>query len=1083
MQHYLRNQIKSVGWLLALCLSGTAAYAQQAVTGHVADADSKQPVIGATVKVKGTSRGTSTDVSGLFKITADPADTLIVTFIGYTPVRIPVNGQHDIEIALLADKKALDEVVVTALGIRKEVKRLGYAVQEVKGSDLIKAREPNPINGLVGKVAGLTVGASGELLGAPQVLLRGSSINLFVVDGVPINSDTWNISPDDIESYTVLKGATASALYGSRGLNGAIMITTKKGSKDKRGFSVEFNSSTMFDRGFNAIPKVQDEYGPGDHGKYAFVNGKGAGTNDGDYDIWGPKFEGQLIPQYDSPVDPVTGVRQGTPWIARGKDNLKRFLQTGVLSTNSIAVSSHTEKSDLRFSLSHSYQNSIVPKNNLNITNFNISAGHSFSDRLRLDAYLNYNRQYTPNFPDVQYGPNSMIYNMVIWSGADWNVDDMRNYWQPGKEGIQSLFAEYQRYQNPWFMVNEWKRGHYKTDVNGYAKLSYKLSNHLDLLARTQVTSYDLLRTEKVPYSAHPYGMEDGLGNYREDKRTMFENNTDLLLTYNNTFTGNISLRASVGGNARSFSYKSSFVTTDYLNVPGLYTFSNSLNPLKASNFTSNMLVLSTYGYADVTFNKYATLSLTGRVDKLSTLPKGNDVYFYPSVSLSTVVSDYVRLPEVISMLKFRGSYANVKGGLTSPTIGATPQGSYPIGYGAEYQSSYDGPSFENFSGYSVQPVYDTKIGAKFTRTIANPQLKPFSSTAYEAGMDIRFLQNRIGLDVTYFVTKNGPRIYSLPVTDATGYEKILVNGVVTRKKGWEISLTGSPLRSSNGLNWDIMANWSTFKERYVSFYPGVNTINTYFKAGDRVDGFYGSTFVKTPDGQLIYDFAMQKNPDGTETRVSTGLPLKSPKDRFLGYTNPDWVWSINNSFRYKQFNFSFQFDGRVGGKMINYIQQQTYRGGRNIKTVQGAMGEARYNDYKGVKSWNGGGVWVSNGVPIQYDNDGNVTNYKDLVFSPNTTKTFLQDYVSVYYSTNEANMISKTFAKLREVVIGYTLPQRMLGRSFIRQANISFVGRNLLYFAANKDLDIDQYAGDQASSSLQTPATKRYGVNINLTF
>jgi hypothetical protein len=227
----------------------------------------------------------------------------------------------------------------------------------------------------------------------------------------------------------------------------------------------------MVDKGFNAIPKVQDEYGPGDHGKYGFVDGKGGGTNDGDYDIWGPKFEGQLIPQYDSPVDPVTGVRTGTPWVARGKDNLKRFLVPGILSTNNLAVSSRTDKYDLRFSMSHTYQKAIVPNMKLNISNFNVSAGYNFSDKLRLESYLNYNRQYSPNFPDVNYGPNSLIYNIVLWGGADWNIDDMRNYWQPGKEGVQSIYAEYQRYHNPYFVVHEWLREHYKTDVNGNLKV------------------------------------------------------------------------------------------------------------------------------------------------------------------------------------------------------------------------------------------------------------------------------------------------------------------------------------------------------------------------------------------------------------------------------------------------------------------------------------------------------------------------------------------------------------------------------------------------------------------------------------
>ncbi|WP_160714399.1 SusC/RagA family TonB-linked outer membrane protein [Chitinophaga solisilvae] len=1069
MQSTLQRALINVCALLMLLLYVTAAQAQQTVSGKIISGDDQQPVIGATVKVKGANRGTATSSTGTFTINAAGNDILEITSIGFLPTTHAVNNASNIIITLHPDKKALDEVVVTALGIRKEVKRVGYAVQEVKGADLIKAREPNPVNGLVGKVAGLTVGASAELLAAPLVLLRGNNINLYVVDGVPINSDTWNISPDDIESYTVLKGATASALYGSRGLNGAIMITTKKGSKDKRGYSIEFNSSTMFEKGFNAVPRVQDEYGPGDHGKYAFVDGKGAGVNDADYDVWGPKFEGQLIPQYDSPVDPVTGKRTGTPWIARGKNNLQRFLQTGMLSTNNLAVSSHSDKADLRFSISNSYQKGIVPNTQLNITNFNISAGYNFSPRLRLDGYMNYNRQYSDNFPDVNYGPNSLIYNMLIWAGADWNVDDMRNYWQPGKEGIQSIYAEYQRYHNPWFMTKEWLRGHYKTDINGYARLTYKVSDHVEVLARTQVTSYDLMRNEKMPFSAHPYGREEGKGDYREDKRSLYENNTDVLVSYSNVFPHKIGVRASVGGNARSFKYNSGFTSTNYLNAPGTYNFGNTRDPLYATNYRASMLVLSAYGYVDIDLGKYATISLTDRVDKASSLPEGHRSYDYPSASISTVVSDYVHLPEVISFLKLRGSYANVKGGLTQPTIGATPEANYPLGYGTEYKSSYDGPNFNTLT-YDVFKVYQNQAAAYYTRVIANPNLKPFTSKVTEAGIDIRFLKNRIGVDATWFTNLNGPRIYSLLLPASTGDSALRMNAVNTRKIGYEVAVNGTPIRNPKGLTWTVTANWSTFTEKYTYIRDGSDKLDAFVGVGDRVDKIYGTKFVRTPDGQII------NGPDGR--------PIVNPTQQFLGNASPDWVWGINNNFSYKGFNLSFQFDGRVGGSMIDYIQQQTYRGGRNILTTQGAMGEARYQDYKGVKSWQGEGVVVSNGVPIQYDNNGNVTNYDKLQYGPNTTKTFLQDYISVYYKTNEANLISKTFAKLREVTIGYSLPENILKGTFIRSANISFVGRNLLYFAKNKDVDLDQYPGaDQGSSTLQTPTTKRYGFNVNLTF
>jgi len=1054
--------------LCLFCFIQTFVNAQvPLVTGRVVNGANGQPVEAATVSVQNAKAMAITNTDGRFSINAAQGDVLVISYVGFENFTIPVTGKF-LTVELSSSANELNEVVVTALGIKKETKKLGYAVQEVKGSDIIKAREPNPINSLVGKVAGLTVGASSEMLQGPALLLRGQSVGLFVVDGVPINSDTWNISPDDIETFTVLKGATAAALYGFRGINGAIMITTKRGTKDKRGYSIDFNSSTMVDNGFNAIPKVQDQYGPGDHGKYGFVDGRGSGTNDADYDVWGPKFEGQLIPQYDSPVDPVTGVRSGTPWVARGKNNLTRFLEPGLLSTNNLAVSAKTDKYDLRFSMSHTYQKAIVPNMKLNISNFNISAGYNFSDKLRLESYLNYNRQYSPNFPDVNYGPNSLIYNIIIWGGADWNIDDMKNYWQPGKEGVQSIYAEYTRYHNPYFVVNEWLRGHYKTDINGNLKLSYKIAKNLDAFVRTQVTTYDLFRNEKLPYSAHPYGREEGKGDYREDKRTLFENNTDLLVTYQkNRIASFIDLKASVGGNIRSFRYNSSFVTTDYLNVPGLYTFANSRNPLRANNFQSQMIVLSTYGYADVSFSKYANLSVTGRVDKISTLPKDNQTFFYPSVSLSTVLSDYLNLPKAIDLLKVRGSYANVKGGLTTGSIGATPQASYPIGYGFEYYSSYDGPTYENSNVYSTPIVYSNQVGAYYTDVLANPNLQPFSNTTYETGFDVRLLK-RFGLGVTYYVSQLGPQIFNLNRSSSSGYNAYKENGITRQIKGWEVTGNATVIKSKK-FNWNVLANWSQYKDVLKEIYPGISQLSNFLTIGSRYDQLVGTAFVKTPDGQIVND--------------AGGRPIRNPVRQLLGYTNPDWIWSFISNMSYKNFRFGFQFDGRVGGNFINYIQQQTYRGGRNIATVEGKMGDARYQDYIGKKSWVGEGVVINNGVKLTYDALGNVTNYADLKYGANTTATFLQDYLSFYYNTNEANLISKTFAKLREVTVTYNLPATVLGQTFMKEASISLVGRNLLYFSKHKDVDLDQYAGSEGRSTLQTPTTKRYGVNLNITF
>ncbi len=517
-------------------------------------------------------------------------------------------------------------MVVTALGIKKEAKRLGYSVQSVRGEDLIKARESNPINGLAGKVAGLNVGVNQEMLASPTVLLRGSPLNFYVVDGIPINSDTWNISPDDIETYTVLKGPTAAALYGSRGINGAILITTKRGKKSGKGFTVEWNSSTQFNKGFITVPKVQNEYGGGDNAQYAFgdylSNGTGSGRNDKDYDVWGPRLDGRLLPQYDGKYDPTktyttdfgvnakpfVGNIDPTPWTARGANNLQNFLQTGLLTSNNISFTSVGERSTVRMSVTDGYQTGIVPNTSLNTINLNLLGSFMLTDKFKMEANINYNRQFSPNIPDVIYGPNSIIYNVDIWTGADWNVKDPNivNYWQPGKVGVQSNFVEYKRYHNPYFMSYEWLRSHYKNDLYGWVTLNYHFNKEFDMQLRSNITTYNVTRTEKEPFSAHPYGDEHNHGNYREDRRDLWENNTELLLRYNKENIGNsgIAISAIGGGTARNMKFTSSYVSTDQLIVPNVYTFANSLKPVRAYSYGSDLLMLSAYYSVDFSFTK-----------------------------------------------------------------------------------------------------------------------------------------------------------------------------------------------------------------------------------------------------------------------------------------------------------------------------------------------------------------------------------------------------------------------------------------------------------------------------------------------
>ena len=1068
--------------LLLIMLLPVFSFAQQLITGRVISKTSAG-IAGVTVTVDGTAKSTFTNEEGIFSINAKKGDVLVFSSAGLATVRKKIDSDAALFIEMEEDTKSLNEVVVTALGVKKETKRLGYAVQEIKGQDLVKAREPNPINGLVGKVAGLDVAINREMLAAPAVSLRGGNISLYVVDGMPITSDTWNISPDDIESYTVLKGLAATALYGSRAQNGAILITTKKAKRNAKGYTIELNSSTQMDKGFIALPKSQSLYGGGDYSQYEFGDGKGGGINDGDYDVWGPKFNGQLIKQFDSPIDPVTGQRKPTPYISRGKDNLKNFIQAGILTTNNISFSGANDRANIRMSLSNTYQRGLLPNTKLNTYNFNISSSYDLSSKLKVEASLNYNRQATPNIPDVQYGPNSVIYNMTIWTGADWDVNapDIRSYWQTGKEGIQSNFAEYQRYHNPWFMSYEWLRGHYKSDVYGNIGITYKANKNIEALVRGNISANDVLRDEKMPYSAHPYGREGNRGDYREDRRSLIDNNIEGIVKYNGKVK-DIAFSALAGVNARNFSYNSSYTTTDYLNVPGLYSFSNSLNPVKAYSYNAKMLVLSAYYSATIDFKNYLSLTTTGRVDKHSSLRSNNNKYFYPSVSVATAVSDYVKLPKAISFLKFRGSYASAKSPDVSQYIGPA---AYPIGYGAPYVTVYGGPAYSlSDPAYTIGTVYNNQTGAYAPGNKLDPNVKSSELTSTEFGMDIKFLQNRLGFSATYYSNIKGPNIRSLPISQTSGLTGLTTNAIKTKLSGVELSLSGTPIQKTNGLRWDVLVNWSTYKEVYKDLPAQFE--NYQFHQGDRVDKLFANLTAKTPDGQVINN--------------SAGYPVYLPKAQYVGNGDVDFSWAINNKISYKTFSISFQFDGKVGGIVQDYVRRKGTEGGSHIETVQGAVGAAReyefnhYTDAGFAGTYIGDGVQISNGATIQYDPvTGAITNMSALQFKTNASKVkWIQDYVSSFFNNFEHTSVAKTYAKLREVVLTYSLPTKLLGKQkFINKIDVSLVGRNLLYFFPDKfkDIDVDQYSGrniyeiNSREPNLQTPTTRSYGVNLNIVF
>ena len=1104
--------------IAALSFTFGNAFAQnQTVRGIVLD-DTGQPLLGATVLVKGTTVGTATGVSGRFTISAAKGQTLVFKEIGFLDQEVLIGADLNLSVQLKTDSKALSEVVVTALGVKKEVAKLGYSSTQIQGSELTTARDANPLNSLAGKIAGLSIGGSAEFFGTPTVVLRGSKDVLYVVDGILVNSDTYNFSADDIDTYNVLKGPNAAALYGFRGINGAIIITTKKGTKDKKGWSIDFNTTNEIEKGFIVLPKSQTEYGRGTG--FAYSYGNQLYDNSQRLPEWGPRFEGQPVQQYDSPYDPITNIRGTTPWLARGANNFENFVQAGLTSTNNIALSASGSNYDIRTSYTHTYQEGDFPNTKLNLDNFKLSAGYDVNAKLRIEADMNLNLQYSPNVPDVDYSPNSYTYMFKVYGSADYDVNSLKNIYQ-GPQGVNNLTQyaqEYGRLNNPWFVADKWLKGRTKTDIYGQLRAIYKFNKDLSIALRTQLDTYNLMNTEDVPASTNlnqylPWYYFGWYGDYRQDTRQSLENNTDLNLNYNKTIN-NWNIGVLGGASERSFTYSSNWASTKDLSIPNVFNLNNTQNQGYNYDFNSKMQVYSAYYSVDLGYKNYINLNTTGRVDNISTLPSGSNTYFYPSASLSSVVSDYIKLPEFISFLKARVSVADVKGGLTQTTIGSAYSQvtgnslNSLLGYGSEYYSPYNGPSYQNSANVTPTTIYNGTPSVNLSNTIPNQSIKPYDVKSYEGGLDIKFLKNRLGLDATVFSTTNGPNIFQLGVAPSTLNTSQIINGVTTLKRGLELQLNGSILRNKDGLNWDVNINYSTYRETLKSIYQNESVLSQNghnYQVGDRLDAIYGTKFVRDGSGNIVNTYSK----DPVTGVITGGLPLGAgggiAQNGLLGYANPDFSFGITNNFHYKAFTLTFQFDGRIGGKIYDKVYYQAMNGGTDLASASGDYGVARLADWNAYKatgkvangntgSYVGPGVIITGGTP--HFTNGQIDNMGSLTFAPNNITVTTQSYISsgISSSFDEYYMISRSYAKLREATFGYTLPSKLLTGLFIKKATFSIVGRNLLYFAERKDIDLDQYAsgynasdrtlvGGNGSTDLQSQTARRYGFNLNVSF
>lgn len=1088
--------LKAIMYVMSLLLFQMSAFAQNNIKGKITDAVTGNAIVGATITVVKSKQNAVTDAKGDFAISANTGDQITISSVGYANKTLVINSEL-LLIQLTASTSELDEVVVTALGIKREKKKLGYASQEIKGESLTVARESNVVSQLAGKIAGVTVvGGNSGIGGSARVTIRGErSVDLnknqplYVIDGVPISNsivggsgrgnlevDFGNgagfINPDDVESINVLKGPAASALYGSRAANGVIVIKTKSG-KSSKGIGVEVNSNLTFENALK-LPDFQNKYGQGNGngGAFAFVNGGGAGLTDGTDEGWGPAFNGQLYPQFNSPRTlngqlipflggdlnaPAGSVITPTPWLA-DIDGVANFFETGRTITNNVAVVGSNKDGDFRLSYTNLDQTGIVPNTDLKRNTVSFSGGYNLTDKFSARAFVSYIKSNSNNRPSISYGTESIMYLFTSWFPRSVKLSDMKRLWMPGLEGRRQFGWNYNYHDNPYLTVYENTNGQQVDRILGNITLKYDLTNWLSLQLRAATDYASEVRSYKRGFSTQRFPF----GQYREARVITEERNTDFLLSANKKINNDFTVSGSFGGNQTKQKSDFNEVNAGQLNIPGIYKLTNNRVPVDIAQTITEKRVNSLYGAAQVAYKNYLFLELTGRNDwssaltlpaELKALGSEKNSFFYTSAALSAVVSDMVKLPEIINFAKVRGSVAQV-GNDTDP--------------------------FTFTQAYNPSTAFGTAQIYGETDRLANLSLKPEISTAFEIGTEIKMLNNRIGLDLTFYQSNTKNQIINIPLSQTSGYSSRSINAGLIRNYGFEAMLNLVPVvGKKNGLGWTVDLNFSTNRSKVVELSDGLSnlvmasrSVSIEARVGERMGDMYGIGFARVqntnPNGAYY---------DGTGKFVgqmvySNGRPVRTTERIKLGNYNPDWLAGISNTFTYNNFKLSFLFDIRMGGELYSHTQTVGREGGIIAETLEG-----RADGYDLTKPGNGvigQGVMVVNGQ-----------------FVPNDVKRTAREWHTAWTAGRniaEGVMYDASFVKLRELQIGFNFPTNVLKNTPFKAATLSFVGRNLALWSnvPHVDPEVMSYTGGTALPGIEymsIPSSRSYGVNLSLKF
>lgn len=1018
-------------WLL-FAFAPSLAVAQE-VSGKVQD-EKGNSLAGASVTIKGSTKGTNTDGDGNYRISVPAANAVLVfSYIGYLKQEVAVGNQSVITVKLQPGDATLNEVVVTALGISKEARKLGYAVTTVDGTSLTKARENNIGNALVGKVAGLSVrGTNSGPGGTSKILMRGMpSMNsagapLIVINGVPMDNTQrgsagqWggadggdglgNLNPDDIETMTVLKGQSASALYGSRASNGVILVTTKRGKKGD--YAVEYNMNLTADQPLN-LTDFQYEYGQGMNGQKPTTVAAAQATG---RMSWGAKLDGSNVIQFDGKQYPYTAQR----------DNIKNFYNIGSNFTNTVSVTKGGDNGSFRLSLSNLANKGIIPNTGLTRKTVNLTADQNVTSKLSFSILANYIDEQVKNKPQLSDGPLNANNGLLLATNIDERI--LAPGFNP-TTGQEVVFSDDNYVTNPYFVVNQYVNNVQRKRIISMASTKYQFADWIYAQARVGYDNANDRIMNVTPWgtsysiSSSPKG-QGALNELSNAQRT--ELNIDGLLGINRNITSDLTLNAILGGNIRKNYYEKIGVSGSPFVLPYLYSYNNVVNFNRSYEFARKQINSGFYSL-DLAYKTFLTLSTTGRYDTYSTLSAGNRSLFTPSVSTALVFSDLVNVPN-LSFGKLRASYAVTSGEAIDPYL----------------TDVY----------YGVGNAINTIPTGNFSSALPNLFLKPFSKSELEVGLEMRFFGNRLGFDVAYYTQKTRNEIMPANYSWATGYTSGVVATGSVQNNGLEVQINGTPIRSSK-LTWNVSLNLTSVHNKILQTDLNNNPISlgqnratlgnaiTAFKPGMAGPQIRAYDYKYGANGQIVVD--------------ASGLPVRGDLID-MGTVLPTLYGGLNNEFVLGPVNLSFLVDYNYGNKILSATENYSIRRGLNKLTLPGR----------------------ETGILTGVTSDGKT----------NTVTAAAQDYyTALANNVTKTSVVDGDFIKLRQLTLGYSLPVRLLEKlPLIRTVNVSFVARNLFYIM-KKTTNIDpeaSFGSNLTYSGIEggnLPATRNYGVNLNIKF